>query len=464
MLKLLLLGQKRLGREKQINAGDKPMNTRIDNEELYIREKINQELTINSIPTDFTAELISRDDINRYAQDSDVNRKDLTDLNCLTIDGADTKEIDDAVSIQVTDNGYVLGVHIADCAAFVADGTALAEIALERGTSIYFPGYSVPMFPLEISQDICSLTEGVDKRVVSMLINYDFEGNVVSFDVKRAYIRTRVRGVYSEVNSIIDGKANEHIMEKYNAVLDEIVNMSKLADILRAKRAANGVPVDPTGNCRYGFNEGQLILTLSGKTEAELMIREFMLAANTCMSQFFADNNLPGFYRNQDSMSFKARYSTSPSSHESLGTPYGYLRYTSPIRRCSDYLVHVVLCSYLSGTTAEKLNELYLERFDGYCLDLQKLEDRGLSLERRIINECHMLYFARHNEESYVGIIAGKSNKTDESILYIQPYGIRIIGSSMLSKFVGQEFLVKVMVDNSNNLLRVGHISRMPAA
>lgn len=438
------------------------MNTRIDNEELYIREKINQELSVKGIPTDFTADLISREALNRYAQDSDVDRKDLTNLNCFTIDGSDTKEIDDAVSIQVTDNGYVLGVHIADCAAFVAEGTALAESALERGTSIYFPGYSVPMFPLEISQDICSLTEGVDKRVVSMMINYDLEGNVVSFDVNRALIRSRVRGVYSEVNSIIDGNANELIMKKYSAVSDDIVSMSQLADILRTKRAVNGVSVDPTGNCRYVFNEGKLVLSLSGKTIAELMIREFMLAANTCMSHFFADNNLPGFYRNQDSMSFKAQYSTSPSCHESLGTPYGYLRYTSPIRRCSDYLVHVVLCSYLSGITAEKLNELYLERFEGYCLDLQKLEDRGLSLERRIINECHMLYFARHNEESYIGIIAGKSNKTDESIILIQPYDIRIIGSSMLSKYVGQEFLVKVKVDN--NILRVGHISRIPAA
>ena len=440
------------------------MNTRIDNEELYIREKINQELTGKNIPTDFTADLFSGEALSRYAQDSDADRIDLTALNCFTIDGADTKDIDDAVSIQVTDTGYVLGVHIADCSAFIADGTALAESALERGTSIYFPGYSVPMFPVEISHDICSLTEGVDKRVVSMMINYDLEGNVVSFDVKRAFIRSRVRGVYSEVNSIIDGEADEQIMEKYSVVSDEIVNMAKLADILRRKRAANGVPVDSTGNCKYGFNEGKLVLSLSGNTIAELMICEFMLAANTCMSHFFGDNNLPGFYRIQNSMSFKARYSTSPSSHESLGTPFGYLRYTSPIRRCSDYLIHIVLCSYLSGITAEKLNELYLERFEGYCLDLQKLEDRALRLERSIVKECHMLYFARNNEESYVGVIAGKNRTTDESIICLQPFGIRIIGSSMLSKFVGQEFLVKVMVDNSNNILRVGHISRISAA
>ncbi len=440
------------------------MITRIDNEERYIREKIDRELAIKDIPTGFTDELFSREALNRYAQDSDVNREDLTNLNCFTVDGADAREIDDAVSIQVTDSGYILGVHIADCSAFVADGTVLAESALERGTSIYFPGFSVPMFPLEISHDICSLTEGVDKRVVSMMINYDTDGNVISFDVKRALIRSRVRGVYSEVNSIIDGQANEQIMEKYNAVLDDIVSMSKLADILRRKRAANGVPVESNGNCKYCFNEGKLVLSLSGETAAELMIGEFMLAANSCMAHFFNDNNLPGFYRIQNSMSFKARYSTSPSNHESLVTPYGYLRYTSPIRRCADYLVHVVLCSYLSGITAEKLNELYLERFEGYCSNLQKLEDRASHLERSIIKECHMLYFARHNEESYVGVIAGKDRNTDESVIYIQPFGIRIIGSSMLSRYVGQEFLVKVMVDNSNNILRVGHISRIEAA
>ena len=440
------------------------MNTRIDNEERYIREKINQELTVNKVPVDFTDELFSREAINLYAQESDVNRKDLTNLNCFTIDGSDTKDLDDAVSVQLTDDGYVLGVHIADCSAFVADGTALAESALERGTSIYFPGYSVPMFPVEISYDICSLTEGVDKRVVSLMINYDLEGNVVSFDVKRAFIRSRVRGVYSEVNLIIEGKADERIMEKYDSVIEEILSMRKLADILRKKRAANGVPVEFNGNCKYGFDDGKLVLSLSGNTVAELMICEFMIAANTCMSRFFEENNLPGFYRIQDSMSHRAQYSTSPSSHESIGTPFGYLRYTSPIRRYSDYFIHIVLGSYLSGTPSESLNELYLERFESYCKKLRQLEDRGTRLERRIINECHMIHFARHNEESYVGIIAGKSKKTDESIIYIQPYGIRIIGSSMLSKYVGQEFLVRVMVDNSNNLLRVGHISRLSAA
>ena len=440
------------------------MNMRIDNEERYIRDKINQELTANKVPVDFTDELFTRDAIIRYAQKSDVNRKDLTNLNCFTIDGTDTKDIDDAVSIQETDNGFVLGVHIADCSAFIADGTALAESAIERGTSIYFPGYSVPMFPVEISHDICSLTEGADKRVVSMMIYYDLEGNVVSFDVKRAFIRSKVRGVYSEVNSIIDGEADERIIEKYSTVIEDIMSMCRLADILRKKRADNGVPVNTNGNCRYCFNEGKLVLSLSGNTAAELIIHEFMLAANICMSHFFEENNLPGFYRIQNSMSHRAQYSTSPSSHESVGTPFGYLRYSSPIRRCSDYLIHIVLGSFLSGVTSEKLNELYLERFEDYCKKLQQLEDRGTRLERRIVNECHMIYFARHNEDSYVGVIAGKSKNTDESVMYIQPYGIRIIGSSMLSKYVGQEFLVRVMVDNSNNLLRVGHISRLSAA
>lgn len=446
------------------NKGDRFMKTRIINEELYIKEKINQELALNNVPTDFTEELVSRERINSSISASDVNRKDYTGLNCFTIDGPDAQEIDDAVSLEVTDKGYILGVHIADCSAFVADGTELADNALERGTSIYFPGYSVPMFPQEVSHDLCSLTEGVDKRVVSMLINYDREGNVISFDVSRAFIRSRVRGVYSEVNMIIDGKADENIMEKYKAVSEDIMNMSKLSEILRGKRAENGVSVDANGQGKYSFSEGKLALTVSGNTLAEIMIREFMLAANSCMSQFFEENNLPGFYRIQDSMSLRAKYSTSPSSHESLGTPCGYLRYSSPIRRCTDYLIHVVVCSYLSGVSAEKLNEIYLERFEDYCYKLQRLEERAKKLERRIVNECHMLYFDRHNEEAYIGVIAGKNCKTDEAIIYIQPFGIRVVGSSMLSKYVGQEFSVKVTVDNCNNILRVGHISRVTAA
>ena len=444
--------------------GEDAMITRIDNEELYIREKIGRELAMNNVPVDFPDGLFSMDKINIRAQASDVNRKDLTGLNCFTVDGPDTKDIDDAVSISVTENGYVLGVHIADCSAYAEDGSELAENALERGTSIYFPGYSIPMFPHEISYDLCSLTEGADKRVVSLMIDYDHEGNVISYEVCRAFIRSRVHGIYSEVNAVISGEADEQIMEKYNSVMEDIMNMRRLADILRGKRSVNGVSVDSNGQGRYRFNDGKLVLSVAGDTVSEMIIREFMLAANSCMSRFFEDNDLPGFYRTQYSMSRKAIYSTSPSSHESLGTPCGYLRFSSPIRRSSDYLIHIVVCAFLSGVSAEELNDMYLERFEDYCRKLQRLEERALKLERNIFNECNMLYFARHNEDSYIGIVAGKKQGTNESIIYIKPYGIRVIGSSMLSKYIDQEFSVKVMVDNTGNILRVGHIARLSAA
>ena len=440
------------------------MTSRIENEELYIKERIAQVLEQNDVPVDFAEALFSINDVNNYTQKSDSIRKDLTDVNCFTIDSAYAKELDDAISLLVTDEGYVLGVHIADVTAFVSQGSQLEQSAIERGTTIYFPGYSVPMFPVEISHNLCSLTPDTDKRAVSILIRYDLEGNLLGYDVCRSWIRSRVRGVYTEVEELLEGTADEHIQDKYAVVIDSIQNMSKLADLLSKKRSLNGADVSSSGDYKYRFNEGKMILTITGNTVADRMICEFMVAANTCMSDFFQQNDLPSFYRTQRIAGINARYTTCPRSHESLAICKGYMRFTSPLRRATDYRIHSVLTAYLSGVSSDELKEKYLDDFSDYCGKAQGLEDRAKTLERQIVKECHLLYFARHDEDTFIGIIIGKNRKTEDSLIAIQPYGIRILGSSMLSKFVGQEFSVRVKVDESGNHLRVGHISRITAA
>lgn len=440
------------------------MISKTENEELYIKKRISQVLAQSEVPIDFTEGLFSSDHANSCAQNSDCNRKDLTEVKCLTIDSAYAKELDDAVSLSVREDGYVLGVHIADVSAYVLQGSQLDQSATERGTTIYFPGYSVPMFPPEISHNLCSLTPDTDKRAVSVMIRYDLEGNLLSYEVCRSWIRSRVRGVYTEVEEVLEGTADERIRDKYEPVIDTIMNMSKLADLLCNKRSLDGADVSSRCDYKYRFNEGKLVLSITGNTAADRMICEFMVAANTCISDFFEKNDLPGFYRTQKVTGISARYSTSPKSHESLAVYKGYMRFTSPIRRATDYLIHQVLTSYLSGVTSEELMAKHLESFMTYCGKAQGLEDRARNLERQIVKECHLLYFARQKDDTFIGVIIGKNRRTEDSVIAIQPYGIRIFGSSMLSKFVGQEFLVSVKVDTGENCLRVGHISRITAA
>lgn len=434
---------------------------KIEDEQKYIENWIATKLSSKDVPIRFESCFCVDND---YVLASDSNRKDLTDKVCITIDGPDTNDLDDAVSLMVTDQGYELGVHIVDVAAYIPDGSDLSKEVAERGTSIYFPGYSVPMFPEDISRDICSLLPNVDKRTISVIVNLDFEGNIQNYDVYRSFIRSRVRGVYSEVEAILDNTAEDMISAKYRTVADEIKKMYKLSGLLRRNRAQNGANIGCFSESKYLFDNGKLVLSVRGDTKADRIIREFMIVANSCMSDYFEARNLPGMYRTQGRVDFTAKYSTVAEGHESMLLRCGYLRFTSPLRRASDYKMNQILALYLDGATSDSLNDMYLEELAAYCTLAQRLEDRSKSLEKAVIEECNFLYFSRHPDDTYRGVVIGKARSTAESIVTIQPYGIRIIGSSMLTKYVGQEFMIRVSVDKKDNCLRVGHISRCIAA
>ena len=431
------------------------------NEEKYIKDLIFQRLTNKEIPIDFPEELDGKD---QNFVIPDGRRKDLRDVICFTIDGPDAKDLDDAISLSLTEKGYRLGVHIADVTAYVPYGSSVAAEAEKRGTTIYLPGGSVPMFPEYLSQDLCSLNADSDKRAISMFIDYDREGNILGYEVCRSFIRSRVRGVYSEVNSILDGTADDALLEKYAPVSDMIRNMHELATILRENRARSGADVSSKKESKYKFVNGLLEMTVTGGTEADMIVCEFMVAANVCMSYFFYDNNLPGIYRIQERTSFSARYSTKCRSHESLAVCAGYMRFTSPIRRAADYKIHAALTSFIEGMSAEEVAETYSEDFEKFCPKAMALEERAKGIEHGIIRECNLLYFARHTEETYEGVVLGKSSKTDEALITVKPFNIRILGSSMLTSFIGQSFKVKIAVDSQKRCLRVGHIARPEAA
>ena len=156
------------------------------------------------------------------------SRIDLRDTPCFTIDCSSTKDMDDAVSVEKTAIGYALGVHIADVAAYVKPGSSFDTCAMERGTSHYLPDRTIPMLPPVLSADLCSLNPCEDRLAVSVLVTLDANGAVVGYEVVKSTIRSRVKGVYDEVNAILEGVATPEVSSKYAAVIDQLPIMGEV--------------------------------------------------------------------------------------------------------------------------------------------------------------------------------------------------------------------------------------------
>ncbi|MBQ7071032.1 MAG: RNB domain-containing ribonuclease, partial [Ruminococcus sp.] len=169
-------------------------------------------------------------------------RLDLRDKPIFTIDGADTKDIDDAVSVEKDGDGYLLGVHIADVSHYVKAKSVLDNEAFRRGTSVYYANRVIPMLPKELSNGICSLNPQVDRLAFSCLCRLDKNGVIRSFRFVKSVIRSRVKGVYSEINEMLDGYTSKAMAEKYKEVYDQLPLMKELADILAANVKKRGAP------------------------------------------------------------------------------------------------------------------------------------------------------------------------------------------------------------------------------
>ena len=163
------------------------------------------------------------------------NRLDLRDKPIFTIDGADTKDIDDAISIERTKTGYELGVHIADVSHYVLPKSELDNEAFKRGTSVYYANRVIPMLPKELSNGICSLNPNEDRLAFSCLAQLDKQGHITSYKFVKSVIRSRVKGVYSEINEMLEGYNSKSNSEKYAEVKDQLPVMLELADILKGE-------------------------------------------------------------------------------------------------------------------------------------------------------------------------------------------------------------------------------------
>ena len=261
-------------------------------------------LSQNNIRQDFDKEVIKEAKkvaSQKISEDEYKNRLDLRDEIIFTIDGADSKDLDDAVSIEKLDNGHFnLGVHIADVSYYVKEGSALDNEAYERGTSIYFADSVIPMLPKDLSNGICSLNPNEDRLAFSVLMELGNTGEILSYEFKKSVIKSRVKGVYHEINQILDGSESEDIREKYKEVRDNIFLMAELADLLTKKRYERGSLNLDTSECKIICEDEKINIKPYIRGKSEIIIEEFMIKANEAAAMFAQKNKIPFIYRIHD--------------------------------------------------------------------------------------------------------------------------------------------------------------------
>ena len=224
-------------------------------------------------------------------------RRDLRDQMIFTIDGDDTKDIDDAISIEKFANGhYKLGVHIADVSYYVKEGSPLDNEAMERGTSVYLVDRVIPMLPHELSNGICSLNPNVDRLAISCVMEFDSTGKQLDYEIFPSVIKSRIQMTYKKVNSILEKNV---IPEGYEPYADTLREMSELATILRKAKVRRGY-------INFDIDEAKILvdenckpteITVRERGVGENLIEDFMIAANECVATHIYFMNLPFIYR-----------------------------------------------------------------------------------------------------------------------------------------------------------------------
>ena len=226
-------------------------------------------------------------------------RMDLRALPIFTIDSAETKDIDDAVSLtRLSGGGYELGVHIADVSHYVKPGSELNEEAFNRATSVYYADQVVPMLPKSLSNGICSLNEKELRLAFSCLMRLDQDGNLTDYKFVKSIICSRVKGVYSEINALLAGTADAETQAKYAEVLDQLPAMKELYAHRARLRKERGCIDFESGEVKLILDENGHCIDVKKRTsgESEAMIEEFMLLANQCAAHFARVKQIPFVY------------------------------------------------------------------------------------------------------------------------------------------------------------------------
>ena len=374
-------------------------------------------------------------------------RLDLRNIPCFTIDCADTQDMDDAVSLSKSNDGYTLGVHIADVAAYVTPGSELELVALSRGTSIYFPHRTIPMLPPVLSDSLCSLSSGEDRNALSIIISLDREGDVRDYKFTKSLIHSRLKGTYTEVNDILNGCADALITSKYKSLMNTLFDMQILSEKLRGKRMEDGSGASNNDEPKIVIENGNIEIIPHEKGVAEGIIEEFMVIANRLVVEYFTENNLPVIYRVQREKQTLAGYLATQCHHAELALER-YLHFTSPIRRLADLKVHQVLTAHLNGMDNEMLHEIF---GDSMILAAERADKRNKTVNNMYAacrRFCYTQFFANRAEEKFTGEVVGRDRR-NRAIIRLMESRIRIIGAAGLRLHEGQRISAKVRVAES---------------
>jgi ribonuclease R len=393
-------------------------------------------------------------------------RRDLRNEVVVTIDGADAKDLDDAVSVKQLDNGnYQLGVYIADVSYYVQEGTPMDKEAFERGTSVYLVDRVIPMIPHRLSNGICSLNPHVDRLTLGCQMEINTQGEVVNHDIFQSVINSTERMTYHDVNKILVDK-EEEVRDKYQKLVPMFEKMELLAAILRGKRMGRGA-ID------FDFKEAQVLVDDKGKATdvvlrersvAERLIEEFMLAANETVAEHFHWMDVPFIHRIheepdqaklQNFFEFvaglgyvvkgtandvhpqalqkvidevqgkpeemivsklmlrsmkQARYDPQGIGHFGLATEF-YTHFTSPIRRYPDLIVHRLIRTYLLEKHMDRQTiKKWKENLPEIARHTSEKERTAVDAERDTDDLKKAEYMQDHIGEEYTGVISSVTN------------------------------------------------------
>ena len=415
------------------------------------------------MPVEFSEKIMHQvENVSKEVTDADMaGRMDLRDWTMVTIDGEDAKDLDDAVSLFMDGDNYVLGVHIADVSNYVQEHSALDVEALKRGTSVYLVDRVIPMLPHALSNGICSLNEAQNRLTLSCIMTINPKGEVIDHKIAETVIKTKRRMTYTNVKKILEDKDPE-VMEEYKELVPMFEKMAELASILRKRRMKRG-------SIDFDFPETKVILNDKGepidikpydRNVATKLIEDFMLIANETVASHFFWQEIPFVYRTHENpdtekihklstfinnfgyslhigadevhpkelqkllekiegtdeealisrltlRSMKqARYTTACTGHFGLAANY-YCHFTSPIRRYPDLQIHRIIKETLRGRMNAKRIEHYESILDEVAKQSSQMERRADEAERETIKLKKCEYMAKHVGEEFEGVISG---------------------------------------------------------
>lgn len=392
-------------------------------------------------------------------------RRDLRNETIFTIDGADSKDFDDAVSLKILDNGnYLLGVHIADVAHYVEEDGPLDKEALKRGTSVYLIDQVIPMLPKALSNNICSLNPGEDRLTLSVDMEITPDGELAGHEIYESVIHSKARLVYDDISDMLEND-DEEMLRKYSSIKEDLYAMGRLAALLREKRSQRG-------SLDFDLDEAHIRLNNKGipvsvdiaeRRTANKLIEEFMLLANETVAEHFFWLEVPFIYRIHEKPAFekveqlkiflqsmgmtlrgsadsvhprelssilksvegkpsegvvntvtlrsmqKAFYGTSCEGHFGLALKY-YCHFTSPIRRYPDLMIHRIIKSVLQDGIDVKKMSHFRGAAEKAAEQSSAAERKAIEVEREVEKLKKAEYMSYHIGEVYDGIISGTTS------------------------------------------------------